>query len=197
MQASTPLLPYQVWLRTDGSVSAEALAGRLKSGSRLAQVLSDSGAEVEKKLREPVIQVFNGALSLGLVLILAVSMTGFLIYWVLSIKRRELQFGMLRSFGVEFRSILGMLALEQLLTSLSSVAGGILIGQLATKVYLPVMGTAWNGAGQSLPFLITLVRSDYDRFIWISIVMLLAAMLILGRIISGIRIAQVIKLGEE
>lgn len=197
MQASSPLLPYQVWLKTDGSVSAEALAERLKSESRLVQVLSDSRAEIEKKLREPVIQVFNGALSLGLVLILTVSMTGFLIYWVLSIKRRELQFGMLRSFGVEFRSILGMLALEQLLTSLSSVAGGILIGQLATKVYLPVMGTAWNGTGQSLPFLITLVRSDYDRFIWISIVMLLAAMLILGRIISGIRIAQVIKLGEE
>ncbi|HEX2947477.1 MAG TPA: ABC transporter permease [Clostridia bacterium] len=197
MQTSTPLLPYQVWLKTDGSVSAQALAGKLKAESRLVQVLSDSRMEVNKKLREPVIQVFNGALSLGLVLILAVSMTGFLIYWVLSIKRRELQFGMLRSFGVEFRSILGMLALEQLLTSLSSVAGGILIGQLATKVYLPVMGSAWNGAGQLLPFLITLVRSDYDRFIWISIVMLLAAMLILGRIISRIRIAQVIKLGEE
>lgn len=197
MQVSSPLLPYEVWLRTDGSVSAEALAERLRSESRLVQVLSDSRTETEKKLREPVIQVFNGALSLGLVLILAVSMTGFLIYWVLSIKRRELQFGMLRSFGVEFRNILGMLALEQLLTSLSSVAGGILIGQLATEVYLPVMGPAWNGSGQTLPFLITFVRSDYDRFIWISIVMLLAAMLILGRIISGIRMAQVIKLGEE
>ena len=60
--------------------------------------------------------------------VLLLCATGFLIYWILSIQSRALQFGIFRAMGMSLREILSMLINEQLFISVSSIAVGAGIG---------------------------------------------------------------------
>lgn len=51
----------------------------------------------------------NGALTLGFVVIMLMTVIGFLIYWIISIRSRTLQFGVLRAMGVTFREVIATL----------------------------------------------------------------------------------------
>ena len=59
-----------------------------------------------------MLQGMNGALTLGFIIIMVMCIIGFLIYWILSIKSRTLQFGILRAMGMKFREILMMIVYE-------------------------------------------------------------------------------------
>ena len=59
---------------------------------------------------------------------LLLCITGFLIYWILSIQSRTLQFGIFRAMGMSMGEILTMLVNEQLfITGVSIAAGPFLI----------------------------------------------------------------------
>ena len=72
----------------------------------------------------------NGALTMSFVIIMIMTIIGFLIYWILSIRSRQLQFGILRAMGVTFREIIGIIGYEQILVSGVSIAMAFIIGGL-------------------------------------------------------------------
>jgi putative ABC transport system permease protein len=146
---------------------------------------------------DPILQGTNGVLTVSFIIVLLVCMTGFLIYWVLSIRSRELQFGIFRAMGMSMGNILSMLINEHILLSLAPILAGTLIGYYASDLFVPLIQMGYSYAAQSLPLRIIAEPGDYIKLFAIVAIMLIACVVVLGVIISKIRIAQALKLGED
>ena len=149
------------------------------------------------KKNDPMFQGTNGILTVGFIVVLLLCTTGFLIYWILSIQSRSLQFGIFRAMGMSLREILSMLINEQIFISGTSIATGAAIGILASKLYIPLIQLAYAASDNVLPLSIITDQSDFAKLFSVIGIVMLICMVILGVIISRIKIAQALKLGED
>ncbi|MBR6424941.1 MAG: ABC transporter permease, partial [Oscillospiraceae bacterium] len=143
------------------------------------------------------LQGTNGVLTVGFILVLCVCMAGFLIFWVLSIQGRTLQFGVFRAIGMPMRDLIILLVTEQVLVSLSSVAAGALVGVLAARLYVPLIQMSYTAMDVSLPLRIVARGSDYLRLFGVFGAVFLLCLGVLAVLVRRIRIAQALKLGED
>ena len=187
--------PYSVWVRAkDGAQFLYDYAET--SGTRYA-VFEDVDAKIVEMKNDPMIKSLNGVLTVGFIVALALCFIGFLMYWILSIRQRTLQFGIYRAMGMRMREILTMLLNEQLCISVLSIAVGAAVGHLAAKLYMPLIQIAYASSDSYLPLRTSVDVSDTLRLLVIVAVMLIACMAILFTIIRRMKIAHALKLGED
>lgn len=193
----TELMPYQIWLKMqDGATSEELYADIQSKHLKLQRIIDSSQLLIEEKT-DPALQGMNGALTLGFVVIMLMTVIGFLIYWIISIKSRTLQFGVLRAMGVTFKEVIATLGWEQLLVSLVSIAMGFVIGGVASDLFVPMFRTMYDAADQVPPFRVQGDPGDYIKMYIIIAVMLVGGFAVLGSIIRKININKALKLGED
>lgn len=189
--------PYQIWLKlADGATSEELYADIEAKNIKLQHVTDSSQLLIEEKT-DPELQGMNGALTLGFVVIMLMTVIGFLIYWILSIRSRTLQFGVLRAMGVTFKEIIATLGYEQLLVSVASIAAGFVVGGIASDLFVPLFRTMYDAANQTPPFIVHGDGGDYIKMYIIIGFMLLGGFTVLGGIIRRININKALKLGED
>lgn len=187
--------PYSVWVRAkDGAQFLYDYAET--SGTRYA-VFEDVDAKIVEMKNDPMIKSLNGVLTVGFIVALALCFIGFLMYWILSIRQRTLQFGIYRAMGMRMREILTMLFNEQLCISVLSIAVGAAVGHLAAKLYMPLIQIAYASSDSYLPLRTAVNAADTARLLMIVAVMLVVCMAILFTIIRRMKIAQALKLGED
>jgi putative ABC transport system permease protein len=197
VRAVTAIEPYQIWYaRAEGATSAQIYAQIEEKKLQMASIVDANQLLIEAK-NDPMLQGTNGALTMAFIVTMTVSFFGFVIYWVLSIKGRVLQFGILRAMGMSMRSIIGMLLWEQLLISGVAVIIGVVLGGATAQVFTPLLQMVYDAAEQIPPLHVVANRADYEKIYAIIIVMLSFGFAILGVMISRIRIAQALKLGED
>jgi putative ABC transport system permease protein len=126
-----------------------------------------------------------------------ISFFGFLLFWVLTLSGRTLQYGILRAIGIPFVQMIGMLVSEQVLTSGAAILIGVIIGNTVSELFVPLFEMSFNPSEQVPPFQIIQQLSDYIQLYGIVGIMLAAGLAILGYRLSRIRIHQALKLGEE
>ena len=131
------------------------------------------------------------------IIVLVLCAVGFLIYWILSIRSRELQFGIFRAMGMSLKEVIFMLVCEQILISGSSILIGVITGSLATNLFLPLIQLAYSNVHQVLPIRMISYTSDSIRLFVVITLMVAGCMAVLAWLISKIRIAQALKLGED
>ena len=144
-----------------------------------------------------MIQGMNGMLSLGFIASMLISLLGFLIYWIISIHNRTLQFGILRAMGMSLAKVIGMLACEQLLVSGAAIITGIIVGGIAGDIFIPLLQIVYSAAEQVPPFRIIAYGGDYIKIYAVIGIMITVGFMTLWRIIARIRIDQAVKLGED
>lgn len=189
--------PYQIWLKlADGATSEQVYNDIEAKGIKLQRVTDSSQLLIEEKT-DPELQGMNGALTLGFVVIMLMTVIGFLIYWILSIRGRTLQFGVLRAMGVTFKEIIATLGYEQLLVSVASIAAGFVVGGMASDLFVPLFRTMYDAANQTPPFIVNGDGGDYIKMYIIIGFMLLGGFTVLGGIIRRININKALKLGED
>jgi putative ABC transport system permease protein len=159
--------------------------------------MKDTSQEIIAAKNDPILQGTNGTLTLGFIITMTVSFIGFLIYWIFNIRERTLQFGILRAMGLPKKKLIGMIIAEQLLISGSAIVAGILIGTLASSLYVPLLQVVYSPAEQVPPFVVVSYLSDYLRMFVILFIMLAIGCIILGVLISKIKMDQALKLGED
>ena len=198
MQRSQGVLPYEVWIKAKGGDTG-FIYGEI-SGGALAGVKLDKFADIRTKFvdakNDPVFQGTNGVLTIGFLAILLVCAAGFLIYWVLSIRSRELQFGIFRAMGLGMKSVFAMLACEQALISGASILAGIGAGTLVSDHFVSLIQIGYS-TGSRLPLITASDALDTARLFAAMGMTLAVCMAVLGATVRRIRIAQAIKLGEE
>ncbi len=193
----TELQPYQIWIKLADGAASEQLYADIEAKNLKIQRIIDSRQLLIKEKTDPALQGMNGALTLGFVVIMLMTVIGFLIYWIISIRSRTLQFGVLRAMGVTFREIIATLGWEQLLVSLVSIASGFVIGGIASDLFVPMFRTMYDASDQVPPFIVRGDPGDYIKMYVIIAVMLVGGFAVLGGIIRRININKALKLGED
>ncbi len=195
--ANTMLEPYDVWTDLDDSTTtAQFYSSIEQSGIKTTAVVSAAQETISEK-NDPLLQGLNGALTLGFITIMIMCMIGFLIYWILSIKGRTLQFGILRAMGMRFSEIIAMMIYEQLLVSAFAIVTAFVVGHFAGKLYIPLFESLYSASDMVPQLTVIPLRSDYLKLYVIIALMLLIGLAVLGRLISKINISKALKLGEE
>lgn len=195
IQATAGINPYQVWLDIDGS--SKFMYDYAEENNIGFTLFKDTSAELVKLKNDPILQGTNGVLTIGFIIVLLLCATGFLIFWILSIQSRTLQFGIFRAMGMTGREILTMLINEQIFISGISIGGGVVVGQIAGKLFVPLIQIAYSSAERVIPLEVISETSDYMRLGIVIGLMIIVCMAILCALISKIKITQALKLGED
>ena len=195
VQAECGVTPYEVWIKTNGST--DFIYDFAEENGLTFTRFRDASAELVEMKNDPVLQGTNGILTVGFIVVLLLCAVGFLIYWVLSIQSRTLQFGIFRAMGLFMREILTMLLNEHLFISGLSIVTGAAVGKLTAKLYMPLIQLAYAASDNALPLQVVSRSGDMARIAIVVGVMLAVCLTVLGVLISRMKIAQALKLGED
>jgi len=197
IQNKMALQPYEVWIKkADGAADKQINDDIIKKDLELS-FIDYTDQELIKMKNDAMVQGMNGMLSLGFIASMLISLLGFLIYWIISIQNRTLQFGILRAMGLSLSKVIGMLACEQLLVSGAAIIMGIIVGGIAGDIFIPLLQIVYSAAEQVPPFRITAYGEDYIKIYAVIGIMITIGFMTLWRIIAKIRIDQAVKLGED
>ncbi|MBR6044519.1 MAG: FtsX-like permease family protein [Ruminococcus sp.] len=197
VRVQTAVEPYQVWIKLADDTTTEQFYKSIEDSGIKPTSLNVRSQNIISEKTDPMLQGMNGALTLGFIIIMIMCIIGFLIYWILSIKSRTLQFGILRAMGMTYGEIILMIVYEQLLVSGAAIFTAIFVGGIASELYVPLFQSLYTAAEQVPGFTVVPLRSDYIKLYIIILAMLLTGFLVLGRLISKIKISQALKLGED
>ncbi len=197
MQKMNLVEPYQVWLKKKPGIAFSSLNKELTDKKIKIDSINDSSQKMIIRKNDPMLQGTNGTLTLSFIATIIITILGFLIYWILSIKKRILQFGIFRAIGLTFREVIGMIACEQVLITGSSIFAGIGLGNLTSKIFVPLFQMVYSSEQQVPPFKVISDVNDYLRLYAIVTMMLVLCFFIIGNLIYRINISQALKLGED
>jgi len=197
LQTTLAKEPYEVWLKkADGATDVQIQESLDASSIDYSKVDYSNQLLIEVK-NDPLLQGLNGMLTLSFIITMLVTAIGFLIYWALSIRSRALQFGIFRAMGMSLWAVLAILLSEQVLISVVSIAVGIMLGGIASELFVPMMQMVYAASQQVPAFRVIMRRSDYYKIYGVVGGILLVGYGILSRIVASIKIDQALKLGED
>ncbi|MFC5653637.1 FtsX-like permease family protein [Paenibacillus solisilvae] len=197
IQSSISLEPYEVWLKLKAGSSSERFYQEIAGKGYDILSLADANQERIAAVNDPFQLAINGVMTLDFLISIVITFVGFLLYWVLSLLARTLQFGILRAMGISFFQLLGMLVAEQLLISGAAILLGVLTGNLTSRLFVRLFEMSFDPKTQILPFEVTFNSSDQVGLYVIVTAMMVLGIGILGFTVSRIRIHQAVKLGED
>ena len=195
VQSQWDVFPYEIWMKIDGSTQP-IYDWASERGIRFA-TFKDTKADLIRWKNDPVTQGTNGILTVGFIVVLILCAVGFLIFWILSIRARELQFGIFRAMGMSMREILAMLGNEQLFISGISLVMGAVIGRIAAKLYVPMVQLAYTTEDTVIPLEVVQASADTLRLYLVVGIVVAVCMAAISILIHKIQIAQALKLGED
>ncbi|TVY10091.1 ABC transporter permease [Paenibacillus cremeus] len=197
IQNNLALEPYDVWLKLKPDASSQQLYQSLEDKNIPVTKLNDAKQLLIRAKNDPFQLAINGVMTLGFLISIIISFFGFLLYWILSLSGRVLQLGILRAMGISFRQLMIMLVGEQLLTSGAAIAIGVLLGNTASRLFVPMFQLSLQTSSQVPPFQVTFDPRDQLQLFIIVGFMLSIGLFILGSMLSRIKIHQAVKLGED
>ena len=192
--------PYEIWMSTNTETNQffHDFINNAPSHDRIILTrMQDAKSDLIKARNDPIFQGTNGVLTISFLTILLVCIFGFLIYWTLSIKSRVFQFGIFRAMGMRMRSILNLLFVEQILTTFVALGLGVLIGEISSRLFVPLIKISYTAADQVIPLLLVMEARDYVGIYTVLGTMIVICLIILGSFISKLNIYQALKLGED
>lgn len=196
VQKQYNLEPYQVWLKLKDN-NSDFFYDFIYDNDITMDSIIDRKETVQDISRDPLFQGTNGILTMSFIVILILCGIGYLIYWILSIRNRELLFGVFRAMGMSKGEIIHMLINEQLFTGGLAILLGAGIGVLASKLYIPIIQIAYTGENQALPLEMLTKGTDMIRLFVIIALVFIVCIFVLIRLVNKLKIAQALKLGED
>ena len=194
-------IPYEIWAKLSDSVKNGSGTGYIYDWAEEEEIVFSKFEDITAKNRairnDTLFQGTNGILTMSFIIILVLCVVGFMIYWILSIRQRELLFGVFRAMGMTRREILVMLISEQIFSSLPAILLGTIVGFGSAYLFVPLLQIAYASQNQILPLQIITLPSDMIKMYTVVILMFLICMLVLARQVFGMKISQALKLGED
>lgn len=189
-------MPYRVWLKLEpGASPAQVLAGVDALGVSLLR--ADYIAElVDAEQARPERQGLFGVLSVGFAAAALLTVLGFFLHIVFSLRRRYIELGVLAAIGLGKQQIATLLGWELLVLLGAGSAAGTLLGVAASRLYIPFLQVGTSLEARTVPFRIILpwpaLFTIYALFALMFVVALAALVLFALRM----RVFEAVKLGE-
>ena len=197
VQRCMKMEPYKLWIKKAPGVTSEEIYDSIQENKIRYVSLSDASQKIVEAKNDPLVNGTNGMLTLGFLITMIVSFIGFLIYWVLNVKSRVLQFGILRSMGMTKWNLISILIWEQILMSLVAIIIGFLLGDLTSYLFVPLLQQVSVNGLDVPPFRVISEQGDYIKIYITTAVMMLVDLTVLSTFVSKIKMSQALKLGED
>ncbi len=190
------LLPYDVWLRTiPGTDTGDVVRGLNQMGVVVVRT-QDARQALQQAYTTPSRQGVLGLLSAGFLAASLLTVTGFLVYALLSFHQRFIQLGVLRAIGLSVSQMGAALALEQALLVFSGLTAGTGIGILAAFLFIPHLPMVGIDRPDILPSVVQIAWADILRIYAVFGTMFAVGV---GATLTSLRkmkLFQAVKLGE-
>ena len=155
--------PYEVWITLKDGAEGSQIAEWIEKYDVHISKYEDKGKAMEDVIEDPLLQGTNGILTMSFIVTLILCAAGYLIYWIMSIRSREMIFGVLRASGMHTSEVFHMLFNEQLFSGVTSILAGIGIGKIASKMFVPMLQSAYAAVDQVLPMKLITNQMDLVR----------------------------------
>ncbi|NLM97872.1 MAG: ABC transporter permease, partial [Halanaerobiaceae bacterium] len=189
--------PYDVWLSLEEDASIQLIIDELqKNNIWVTRVVNTSNQIIEGK-RDPQRMGIFGILSIGFVVAVIITVMGFFLYNFLSLRKRLLEFGVMRAIGLSISQLISILTLEQVLTVGIGFVLGTIYGITASRVFMPFLQISQNLEGIVPGFRIVIQKGDIRNILIILGGTLVIGLVFLGVILVRLKLHEAIKLGEE
>lgn len=187
---------YDLWVDLDDDTTSEEFYENLGKAGLVDSItgIRDRQSDITREKSDSMVMALNGTFSLGFVATMIISMLGFLLYWILNVRKRRLQFGILRAMGMTKGKLTLMLMWEHLMTSGVAVIVGMIVGLLTTGLFLPVLEKSYESV---LPLKMEYNIIDSIRIFIIVVAMILLGILIIAQFIRKLKINEAVKIGED
>lgn len=196
LHAKLALEPYEVWLDTRDGASSAAVYAAMRDEGLVVERLYDTDQVLLGARNDAMVQSTNGALTLGFAIAMLTSVAGFIVFWVMALRTRTLQFGVLRAMGLRPGQVTWMLITELLVLAAGAALIGFAAGRLAADLFIPLVQVA-EGAAQVPPFRVTALRADFLRVYAVVAASLLVQSVVFQLYVARVSVHQALKLGEE
>ncbi len=189
------VLPYYVWFRTHPGASDQQMVNALQQKKLFPTQVVDRRVLLGQAHASPSWTGSNGLLTISFLVAALLTFLGYLLYAVLALRNRMLQFGLLRAMGLARAALSTSVAVEQAFLLLAGIAGGLYVGAWTAFLFLPFFQSASSTTVPS--FIIVGAGSALWRMGVLMAVLLALAVLGLLQVLRGLRIGEAVKLGEE
>jgi putative ABC transport system permease protein len=197
LQQKWGVIPYEIWFKTEDGAGTDDFYRFVEENNVYLSKCVDLSEEKADIRKDTIFQGTNGILTMSFIIVLLLCGIGYLIYWTLSVKSRELLFGVLRAMGLGKGSVAWLLVIEQFFASILPVIAGAGVGMAASVLYVPLIQIAYSASDAVLPMELVLNGSDMAELFGMIGVMLAICFAVLARQVLRSKIAQALKLGED
>jgi putative ABC transport system permease protein len=130
-------VPYDVLLTLAPDASGTAVSNRADEMGYMVKDTFDSRFEIQKQQQTPERQGLFGILTAGFFAAIALTIISFVLYSILSFRRRSIELGVLRTLGLGSGQMAAYLILSQLGIVLTGTVAGVAVGVLASRLFIP------------------------------------------------------------
>ncbi|MGP4041062.1 FtsX-like permease family protein [Gracilibacillus sp. D59] len=197
VQNNLGLEPYDVWMKLKQDTRRESFYNNINELAIPVTKMDDVYPKLIEHKNSSIILGINGTMSLGFIIAIMVSFIGFLLYWILTIKSRTLQYGIYRAMGIPISKLISILVWEQIMTSGLACLLGIMLGGLTSRLFVPLFKLSLDPEQLVPPFSVIFDSSDKIKIYLFVSFMLLIGIIVLIIFLRKIKIHQAIKLGED
>ncbi len=197
LQQKWGVTPYEVWVSLADKSDTEGVYTWLEENDVHVKKFVDKDFELKKVVEDPLLQGTNGVLTMGFIVTIILCAVGYLIYWIMSIRSREMIFGILRACGMHKGELFHMLFNEQLFSGVLSIFAGIGIGKITSKMFVPMLQTAYAASNQVLPMQLITNSQDMVRLYSVVAAVMASCLGILIVLVFKLNVTKALKLGEE
>lgn len=212
------MTPYSVWMNLSKGKTVDDIVGYLggensENSDSTADNLTDTQSEkvqseiyrnitsaqqlIDENKNSATVQITNGMFTLSFILSLIVCSVGFLLYWVMTLKQRELQFGIYRAMGMRMREVKAMLLNEQIFLSFLPLLAGAGIGIAATAMFVRLISIIYLPQKHNIGVNVYIYQSDMLELAGVLFVAVAVCYVVISRLLKSMKIAQALRLGED
>ncbi|MBQ8822142.1 MAG: FtsX-like permease family protein [Lachnospiraceae bacterium] len=196
LQARTATRPYEIWVNV--GESTDGVYQFIEENPKLKFMKFQDLDVIYEDLRtDTLFQGTNGILTMSFMIVLVLCGVGYLIYFILSIRSRELLFGVLRAMGMKKTEITRMLILEQIFCGLYAILAGALVGFVGSRLFVPMIQNAYAAENQVLPLELITNQNDLIQLFAAIAVVMVVCLIVIARIVAKMNITKALKLGED
>lgn len=190
-------VPYEIWISLAEGYDEEDVYAWIEDKDITLRKYVNKQNELQDTMEDPLLQGTNGVLTMGFVVTILLCAIGYLIYWVMAIRERELMFGVLRACGFHKSELVHMLINEQIFSGVLSVFAGIGIGQLTSRMFVPILQQAYASQNQVLPMHLITDKTDMLRLYAVVAGAMVVALVVLIILLFRMNVTKALKIGEE
>ena len=189
--------PYYIYMKLAKGHSADEVRDYVDAKNMQIEKFESKTQKLEDMKSSPIMQITNGMYTLSFMIAIVLCLTGFLLYWITSIRQRELMFGIYRAMGMSMREINAMLVNEQIFSSVLAVAGGAGVGVSATILFVKIVALVYLPQRHNIPITVYSNMWDMIRLAGVVVIMFAVCLIVLRLLLKNMKIAQALKLGED